>query len=149
MHTEHLQNVRVTRVVAGWLVAIAVTSLAALAAIGIAMLWSDSTELSGFASVLAVIVGFWVGGFFAGFRALQAPILHGIGIGITSIVAWAVLNAIVTLAAPGVRWEELTPARTAAAMLAQIVAAVIGALMGYNVALRGKPTLEEHEPIPE
>jgi hypothetical protein len=147
MHTEHLQNVRFVRVVAGWLVAIAATSLAAIAALGIAMLQSGSTELGGVASVLAVIVGFWIGGFFAGFRALEAPILHGIGIGLTSLVAWAGLNAVVALVTPGVQWEALTPGRTAAILLAQIAAAVIGALMGYNVALRGKPTLEEHEPL--
>jgi hypothetical protein len=111
------------------------------------MLQSGSTELGGVASVLAVIVGFWIGGFFAGFRALEAPILHGIGIGLTSLVAWAGLNAVVALVTPGVQWEALTPGRTAAILLAQIAAAVIGALMGYNVALRGKPTLEEHEPL--
>ena len=147
MHTEHLQNVRFARVIAGWLIAIAVTSLAGLAAIGIAMTWSESAELGPVASVLAVVVGFWIGGFFAGFRALEAPILHGIGIGLTSLVAWAGLNAVAALMSPGVTWEGLTPGRTAAALLAQVVAAVIGALMGYNVALRGKPTLAEHEPI--
>ena len=147
MHTEHLQNVRPARVVAGWLIAIAATSLAALAALGIGMLRTDADELGGAAGVLAVIVGFWIGGFFAGFRALEAPILHGIAIGLTSIVAWAGLNAIASLALPGVQWEALTPGVTAALLLAQIAAAVVGGLMGYNVALRGKPTLEEHEPI--
>jgi hypothetical protein len=147
MHTEHLQNVRPARVVAGWLVAIAMTSLAALAALGIAMIWTQAAELGTVPSVLAVMVGFWVGGFFAGFRALEAPILHGIAIGLTSLVAWAGLNAIVAIASPGMQWDALTPGRTAAALLAQIVGAVLGALMGYNVALRGKPSLAEHEPL--
>lgn len=147
MHSEHLQNVRFVRVITGWLIAIAVTSLAALAAIGIGTTWSESQEMGALASVLAVMVGFWIGGFFAGFRALEAPILHGIGIGLTSLVAWAGLNAVVALLSADFAWEALTPGRTAALMLAQIVAAVIGALMGYNVALRGRPTLEEHEPI--
>lgn len=35
MHTEHLQNVHTARVLAGWLVAIAVTSLIILALIGL------------------------------------------------------------------------------------------------------------------
>ena len=148
MHTEHLQNVRPGRVLAGWLVSIAIASLAMLAAIGVTrILRPDASGISAVASLIAVVVGFWLGGFSAGFRSLQAPILYGIGIGLTSLIAAAGLNAIVSLIDPGVVWDALTPALTVALLLAQIAAAVLGALMGYNVALRGKPSLAEHEPI--
>ncbi|MGH7507244.1 MAG: hypothetical protein ACRELX_16430 [Longimicrobiales bacterium] len=147
MHTEHLQNVRAVRVLAGWLVAIAVTSLAALAAIGIPMLQDGVGDIGTLASIIAVAVGFWVGGFFTGFRALQAPILHGTAMGLTSLVAWVGVNLVASLLFPGVVWEELTPGLAVALLLIQIIAAVVGALMGYNVATRGKPGLSEHEPV--
>jgi hypothetical protein len=149
MHTEHLQNVRTTRVFTGWLVAIAVTSLLALAFAGTGVLGSDATSMTTVGSLIAVIVGFWAGGFFAGFRAIEAPILHGVGIGLTSLVVWAVLNIVVAVAFRGIGWTGLTPALAVGLMLAQIAAAVVGALLGYNVALRGKPGLSEHEPLPD
>jgi hypothetical protein len=149
MHTEHLQNVRTTRVFTGWLVAIAVTSLLALAFAGTGVLGSGTTYMSTLGSLIAVVVGFWAGGFFAGFRAIEAPILHGVGIGLTSLVVWAVLNIVVAVAFRGIGWTGLTPALAVGLMLAQIAAAVVGALLGYNVALRGKPGLSEHEPLPD
>jgi hypothetical protein len=105
------------------------------------------SEMGPVSSLIAVVVGFWLGGFSTGFRSLQAPILYGIGIGLTSLVAAAGLNAIMSLLDPDVVLAEITPGLTVALLLAQIAAAVVGALMGYNVALRGKPTLAEHEPI--
>lgn len=144
MHTEHLQNVRSTRVFTGWLVAIAVTSLLVLAFAGTGVL-SGGAEYVG--TLIAVIVGFWAGGFFAGFRAIEAPILHGVGIGLTSLVVWAALNVVVAVAFDGIGWTGLTPSLAVGLMLAQIAAAVVGALLGYNVALRGKPGLSEHEPL--
>jgi hypothetical protein len=149
MHTEHLQNVRSTRVFTGWLVAIAVTSLLALAFAGTGVLGSGTTYMSTLGSLIAVVVGFWAGGFFAGFRAIEAPILHGVGIGLTSLVVWAVLNIVVAVVFDGIGWTGLTPALAVGLLLAQIAAAVVGALLGYNVALRGKPGLSEHEPLPD
>lgn len=146
MHTEHLQNVRSTRVFTGWLVAIAVTSLLALAFAGTGALGSGADTVSTLSSVIAVVVGFWAGGFFAGFRAIEAPILHGVGIGLTSLVVWAALNVVVAVAFDGIGWTGMTPSLAVGLMLAQIAAAVVGALIGYNVALRGKPGLSEHEP---
>jgi hypothetical protein len=146
MHTEHLQNVRGVQVLAGWLIAIAVTSLVILALVGFGVL-ADAMQVSTFWSVLAVAAGFWAGGFFAGFRALQAPILHGIGIGLMSLVVWVVVNAVFSLLLPEVDWQGLTPALAVALVLAQMAAAVVGGLLGYNIALRGRPGLSEHEPI--
>jgi len=147
MHTEHLQNVRAGRVLGGWLISIAITSLAMLAAVGVArLLRPDESELGPVSSLIAVVVGFWLGGFSTGFRALQAPILHGVGIGLTSLVVAAGLNAVLSLVRGDTLLAGVTPGLTVALLLAQIAAAVLGALMGYNVALRGKPSLAEHEP---
>lgn len=146
MHTEHLQNVRYGWVIAGWLVAIAVVSL-------VVFIFEASGFVEGggpgdaIASLLAVIAGFGAGGFFTGFRALEAPILHGIGIGLTSLIAWVVVNLVAAALLDVVGWQSVTPAFAVGLVLVQVVAAVVGALLGYNVATRGKPGLGEHEPL--
>ena len=147
MHTEHLQNVRIGRVLGGWLVSIAIVSLAMLAAVGVtSILRPGESDIGAVSSLIAVVVGFWLGGFTTGFRALQAPILHGVAIGLTSLVAAAGLNAVMSLLRGHAMLAGVTPGLTVALLLAQITAAVLGALVGYNVALRGRPSLGEHEP---
>jgi hypothetical protein len=150
MHSEHLQNVTVGRVVGAWLVAIAVTSLVMLvmSALGLSSVDGETSWWS----LIAVAIGFFVGGMFSGMRALQAPVLHGIAIGLTSLVAWVLINALMYgLIADDSTFIQydgaLTPALTVALLLVQIVVAVLGALIGYNIALRGKPGLSEHEPV--
>jgi hypothetical protein len=147
MHTEHLQNVGAGRVMAGWLVAAAVASLAALALLAAGLLHEETTPANTWWSLVAVGVGFFAGGFFAGFRAIQAPILHAIGIGLTSLLVWFLLNALATLLSRQWGWPQLTPEFAVAVLFLQLAAAVVGALLGYNLALRGRPGLGEHEPI--
>ncbi|MEX1182361.1 MAG: hypothetical protein WEF86_03945 [Gemmatimonadota bacterium] len=145
MHTEHLQNVSVGRVVAGWLVAAAVTSLVALVLVGSGMMNADAESSSEWWSLLAVLAGFFAGGFFTGFRAIQAPVLHALFIGLATLVAWAVLNAITAVLFAD--WDSsLTPEFAIGLLLTQFVATALGSLLGYNVALRGRPGLSEHEP---
>jgi hypothetical protein len=148
MHTEHLQNVSIMTVLASWLVAVAVASLVALALLGTGILHDDMSPTSMWWSVFAIAVGFFAGGMFAGFRALQAPVLHALGVGITSLVMWFLLNAVVAVflsASP--EWPGMSTEYTVGVLLLQFVAAMFGALMGYNIALRGKPGLSEHEPV--
>lgn len=144
MHTEHLQNVRAVNVVSGWLVAIAVSSLLAFVFVAAGLFDSERGDVLW--TTAAVLLGFVAGGYFAGFRARQAAILHGVAIGLTSLVVWFVLNALAGLFFTGFRWEGLTPRLAVGLLLAQIAAAVVGALMGYNTVLRGRPSLEEHPP---
>ena len=145
MHTEHLQNVGFGRVAVGWLVAVAITSLVllALAAFGLLPLAGEGTWWS----VLAAAVGFFGGGFFAGFRAMQAPILHGVAIALLTLVAWLAFNLAAFGFAGVERWHALTATLTIAIVLVMVVAAVVGALLGYNQAVTGKPGLSEHEPV--
>lgn len=147
MHTEHLQNVSVGRVVGGWLVAAAVTSLVALALLGSGLMTEEGTASNTWWSVLAVAVGFMAGGFFTGFRALQAPVLHAVGIGLSSLAVWAFMNALAVMFFRSWEWPSLTAELTVGLLLVQLVAATVGALLGYNVATRGRPGLGEHEPI--
>jgi hypothetical protein len=144
MHTEHLQNVSIGAVIGGWLVAIAVTSLMVF------MFEASGFDTRGgtansFATLVAGTAGFGAGGFFTGFRARRAPVLHGIGIGLASIVVWVVVNLVATMA--GLSYDPgLGTALTIGVVLVMIVAAAIGALVGYNLALRGKPGLSEEYP---
>jgi hypothetical protein len=145
MHTEHLQNVSVVQVLAGWLVAAAVASLVALALIGTGVMQDDTAASNTWWSLVAIAVGFTVGGFFAGFRALRAPILHAVAIGLMSLVIWFLLNLLASLAFPGWSWPTVTPEFAVAVLLLQFVAAAVGALVGHNLALRGRPGLAEQD----
>ncbi|MFW5947950.1 MAG: hypothetical protein ACOCUW_05610, partial [Gemmatimonadota bacterium] len=88
MHTEHLQNVHPVRVLGGWLVSVAATSGVVFGFIMLRLMAGDAGDAAW--AVLAVGLGFLVGGIFTGYRTLEAPILHGIALGLTSLVAWAV-----------------------------------------------------------
>ncbi len=136
MHTEHLQNVSLTRVLTGWLAAVAVTSILLLALVS-AGLVGEGSRADAFWVLLIIAVGFWAGGFSIAFRALQAPILHGVAIGITSLVAWALANIFTASAFGADTWSELTPAMTVLLVLEQMVAAVLGTWMGYRMAFAG------------
>ena len=145
MHTEHLQNVRYGWVIAGWLVAIAATSLVVFIFEASGFVGETGTQ-DNIASLVSVLAGFIAGGFFAGFRARRAPVLHGIGIGLTSLVAWVVVNLIASTLLDAVGWSGLTAGLALGLVLLQVVAAIVGALLGYNLATEGKPGLTEHEP---
>lgn len=142
MHTEHLANVHLGWVAAGWLVAAAVTSLVFLVLVSLGLLGADSTTESLWA-VVAVALGFWAGGFFIGTRSIDAPILHGIAIGLASLVVWFLLNLLVNLALRPPDWSALTPTLTAALLLEQMVVAVAGAWVGHRIAMRGETGLSE------
>lgn len=143
MHTEHLQNVRAGRVLMAWLIAIAITSLVTLALVAFGPMTEDASAANTAWSTVAVIAGFSAGGFWVGFRALEAPVLHAFGIGITSLVVWFLLNVVGKLFFPSFEWPSMTPELAVGLLLAQFAAAAVGALLGYNIALRGRPGLTE------
>jgi hypothetical protein len=134
MHTEHLQNVKPVTVVAGWLVAVAVASLILLALMGLKI--TDADNLSVRAAMGAVAFGFIAGGAFVGMRAAQAPILHGIAIGLFSLVAWFLLGLLSASVFDGAMWD-LTRDLTITALVVQIICSIIGARLGYRYAIRG------------
>ena len=127
MHTEHLQNVRAVWVAAGWLVAIAAASLILLVLAGLGLTGTDPATDALWA-VVALVIGFWLGGFFTG---------------LASLVAWFLINLIVDLLLELAPWSALTPTTTAALLLVQMMAAVAGAWVGHRVALRGGVELSE------
>jgi hypothetical protein len=143
VHTEHLQNVRIINVIAGWLVALAVTSLLLIALVAIGIVPRDTAGSGGIGGIIAQLAGFATGGYFAAFRSLRAPLLHGVAIGMTSLVAAAGLTAISALFFPGAQWASIGAGYVVVFLLTQMVAAALGALVGYNIAVRGRPGLGE------
>jgi hypothetical protein len=146
MHTEHLQNVKAGRVVGGWLVSVAITSLVLVVLAAMGVLVAERMDTGLVPSIIAVVIGFFVGGVFVGFRALAAPVLHAIGIGLMSLVVWFGVNTLMYGLLPALQWEALSMVLTVAVLFAQIVAATVGALIGYNLGVRGQISLSEEAP---
>jgi hypothetical protein len=116
--------------------------------LGTGLLDDETTTANTWWSMFAVGAGFLAGGFFTGFRALQAPVLHAVGIGITSLVAWFLANALSALLIDGGwTWPAVSPEFAVGLLFLQLAATVIGSLLGYNMAVRGRPGLGEHEPV--
>lgn len=135
MHTEHLQNVSPLWVVIGWIVAVAATSVVVLALAAAGVL--DTHSLPTGWAVLAVAIGFFAGGYLTGTRDIEAPILHGVGIGLVTLVAWFILNVAAALLGDGA-WSALSPATSAGVLLLQMVVAVAGSWLADRRALRGE-----------
>lgn len=135
MHTEHLQNVSPLWVFLGWLVSIAVTSVIVVVLTVVGLMTPEGTPVGW--AVAAVALGFWAGGYMTGTRDIDAPILHGVGIGLTTLVAWFVLNLLVALFSAGSLWAGLAPTATAGILLLQMAAALAGAWAADRRALGG------------
>ena len=135
MHTEHLQNVRPSWVAFGWFLSAAATGLFVLALIWLGVLERDTETGSGWL-VPAFALGFFVGGWFTGQRTGSAPILHAVGIGLFSVVAWVFLNLFAGEPTGATAWDALPPALTAGLILLQILAAALGAAVGSGPARR-------------
>jgi hypothetical protein len=126
MHTEHLQNVRPAGVLFGWFVSVAVVSLIALV---LAVTGIVDPEASGSAlwGVLAIAAGFFVGGWFVGSRLGVAPILHGVAMGVVSILVWFLANLLAGETVADSAWVSGSETYYAGLLLLQMVAAGLGA----------------------
>ncbi|HEX5725079.1 MAG TPA: hypothetical protein VFX98_06410 [Longimicrobiaceae bacterium] len=134
MHTEHLQNVRPSWVAFGWFIGAAVFSLLTLAMIAAGILDTEGARpADAFWLLLAMFLGYMVGGYFTGARVGAAPILHAVGIGLFSVVFWFVVN-VAGEPFGGDAWRSLSPAFFAGVILLQIFSAATGARIGSRAA---------------
>ena len=135
MQSEHLSNVHPGWVLGGWLVAIAVTSAAFLAMVGIGLVASEAS--SGTAFAISVAIGFFVGGLFVGVRWSEAPILHAVALTMVSVVAllFAVLVRPEAGAVPTESVEIVL-----AVLLVQLAAAIWGGVMARRLVGRTTST---------
>lgn len=135
MQSEHISNLHPGWVVAGWVVAVAVAAVVFLTLVGTGLLPPGGPEYVG--SAVAVVVGFFAGGFFVGLRWSDAPVLHGVAITLLSLLIWFVglLIAPATLGGAATRGDA---ALILGAIILQLVAGVAGALTGRSLVLRGR-----------
>jgi hypothetical protein len=130
MHTEHLENVRPGGVLFGWFVSVAVVSAIALALAATGLVDTESSTGGGLWGAAAIAAGFALGGWFVGARMGVAPILHGVAMGIVSILVWFLANLVAGETVAGSGMVRGSEAYYAGLLLLQIVAAAVGAAMG-------------------
>lgn len=130
MHTEHLQNVRPTWVAFGWFLGAAAFSLVFFALVAVGLLQDDGGAGGGIWILMAMFLGFMAGGYFTGLRVGAAPILHGVAIGLFSVVVWFVANLVAGETLDASAWSSLAPEFAAGVILLQIFAAAMGARIG-------------------
>lgn len=130
MQSEHLANLHPGWIVGGWLIALAVTSAAYLALVGAGLLPEGPEAVVGV--VVAVAVGFFVGGLFVGLRWSDAPILHGAAITFLSVFVWFLGS----LAVPGGLESQTGPTRAVLGLvLVQFAASSAGGWVGRRLTL--------------
>lgn len=137
MHTEHLQRVRIGVVALAWFIGVCVASAIVFVVMALDLVAADST-IAERLEMSAMAVGFFTAGMYAGLRAREAPILHGVFIALFSMVVWFVINVL-----SGILFENhflvtLHPTFTVGLMLIQVGAAVLGARWGYRTAVKGQ-----------
>lgn len=131
MHSEHLQNVRPSWVAFGWFIGFAMTGLLLFALIAVGILDAVPAEDDAtFWTLVALGFGFAGGGFFVGARTAAAPILHGVGMGLFSLLVWFVVNLFLGEPTDQTAWSALDGESLAGLLLLQIAAAIAGAWLG-------------------
>ena len=130
MHTEHLQNVRPSWVLFGWFVSVAVISLFGLVLAAGGLVDPDASGVGGLWGVAAIAAGFFLGGLVTGARVGAAPILHGVAMGVVSLLVWFVANLIFGEALDAETWGGDSPAFYAGSLILQMVAGALGARYG-------------------
>ncbi len=134
MPSERLHNLRPTWIAFGWFIAAAASALVLLALIALRVLpaWDTGPEVDVW-TAFAFLIGFVVGGFFVGLRVRSAPILHGLGIGLFSLVVWILVNLIFVDPADPAAWYALPLSSAIALLLIQTVSAIVGARIGRRM----------------
>ncbi|HEU4884861.1 MAG TPA: hypothetical protein VFT45_21565 [Longimicrobium sp.] len=129
MHTEHLQNLKPSWVLFGWFVSVAVISLISLVLAAVGLADPDGSRM-GVWGVVVIGVGFFLGGLVTGARVGAAPILHGVSMGIVSLLVWFFANLAFGETLNAETWGEGSPAFYAGSLILQMVAAALGARLG-------------------
>lgn len=135
MHSEHLRNVRPGTVLLGWFASMANTALVVFAMLALGLLRRDGTGGTGW-GLLATAAGFFAGGWFAGWRAGAAPILHAVAIGLLSLLLWVLVNLIPGEVLGAESWD-VGAAYVGGLVLLQIAAAAFGGRFGSREARGG------------
>src|SRR5690606_14699336 len=90
---ESVRSLRPGWIGFGWFVAVALTSVL-LFVLTVLNFIEPEAPTEGMGGALSLLVGFFVAGFFVGTRVNEAPVLHGLGMGLSSGEVLSVLNRV-------------------------------------------------------
>lgn len=121
----------------GWFVCAAITSLALFGFIAVGVVGGDPAG-GDFWVAASLALGFWLGGLFVGTRVAAAPVAHGLGIGLFSVVVWFVANLVLGEATDQTAWSEMDGMTLVSLLMIQAVAAIVGARIGVRWVRRGR-----------
>ncbi|CAN5662685.1 hypothetical protein BH23GEM6_BH23GEM6_26540 [soil metagenome] len=134
--TESFTRLRPSWIAFGWFIAAAVTSLILLGLIGLGLI-SDDPQAEGTWVAVAVLIGFAVAGFFVGVRAGISPILHGVGMGLFSLIVFTLVNLLAGEPVGQTAWREISTTTALWLILLQTVAAIVGTRAGVRWRRKG------------
>lgn len=130
---ESVRSVRPGWIGFGWFVGAALTSLIVFVLTVLGLIRSEAPT-EGMGVALSLLIGFLVAGFWVGTRVNAAPILHGVGMGLLSVVVWLGLNFFAGSTATG--WDTVSGAVALSLLGLQTAASVVGARAGVRFARR-------------
>jgi hypothetical protein len=139
MESRMLHEIRPTWIAFGWFIAVAVTGVVLLALTAFGLVEAGAEPANSWVAA-AMLLGFLAGGMMTGARVGTAPVLHGLGIGLFSIVAWLLLNLLLGEPTGATAWHAMPTAIAAALLGLQTAAAVIGARIGLRLARPPAPS---------
>ncbi|CAN5692425.1 MAG: hypothetical protein H0U67_07790 [Gemmatimonadetes bacterium] len=134
--TESFERLRPSWIAFGWFIAAAVTSLVLFGLIVLGVI-SDDPQAEGAWVALAFLIGFAVAGFFVGVRAGISPILHGVGMGLFSLVVFWLANLFGGETTGQTAWTEISTVTAGWLILLQTVAAIVGTRAGVRWRRKG------------
>lgn len=132
---ESVRSLRPAWIGFGWFIAASLTSVLLFGMIALELIRPEAPT-EGMGVALALTIGFFVAGFFVGTRVNAAPILHGVGMGLSSVIVWVALNLFAGEPTGSAAWDTV-PVGVAVGLLAlQTAAAVVGTRAGVRFARR-------------
>lgn len=132
---ESVRSLRPAWIGFGWFIAAALTSLLIFVLTVLDIIQPDAPT-EGIGVALSLMVGFLLAGFFVGTRVNAAPVLHGIGMGLLSLVVWLVLNLFAGEGLGGSAWATVSAGVAVSLLALQTAAAIVGTRAGVRFARR-------------
>jgi hypothetical protein len=130
MH-ESFRSVRPSWIAFGWFIAASIASLILLTLDVAGITGVDALGESLWVAV-ALLISFAVAGFFVGTRVVAAPILHGVGIGLFSLIAWVGINLLAGEPTGETTWRALDATTLVGLLVLQGAAAIVGTRLGVR-----------------
>jgi hypothetical protein len=128
---ESLRDVRPTWVAFGWFIGFALAAAGVLALTAADMMRPE-TDAENFWITVSLALGFGLAGFIVGVRVRAAPLLHGLGMGLFSLVVWLFLNLFIGEPMGDTAWQSMSLRSGIMLMVLHTAAAMVGVRMGVR-----------------